>query len=120
MKVYSFEKLNVWNRSRVLVKGIYKLSQKFPKEELFGLTSQIRRATISVPSNISEGAGRISGKEKARFSEIAFSSLMEVLNHLILAQDLNYITENEVVEFRPLISEIGNKINKLRESQLKQ
>lgn len=120
MKVYSFEKLNVWNRSRELVKNIYKLSRKFPKEELFGFTSQIRRATTSIPSNLAEGSGRITGKEKARFSKIAFSSLMEVLNHLILAKDLGFITENEVNNLRPLIAEIGNKINKLRESQLRQ
>ena len=118
MKKYSFEKLEVWNRSRELTKLIYRLSQQFPKEEMFGLTSQIRRSVTSVPTNLAEGSARISGKEKARFSEIAFGSLIEVLNHLILAEDLDFILEKEVIELRPLIDEIGNKINSLRKVQL--
>jgi len=118
MKIYSFEKLGVWNRSRLLVKEVYKLSNQFPKEEIFGLSSQIRRAATSVPTNLAEGSARMSGKEKARFSEMAFSSLMEVLNHLILAQDLDFIDEKEVLNQRLLIDEIGNKINALRKAQL--
>jgi len=118
MKTYSFEKLIVWNQSRALVKEIYSLTKLFPKEELFGLTSQIRRAAISVSSNLAEGSARISRKEKARFSEVAFGSLMEVLNQLILAQDLGYISESDILKRRPLIEEIANKINKLRKSQL--
>ena len=118
MRTYSFEKLNVWKLSRTLVKDIYSLTKTFPPEEQFGLTSQIRRATISISSNLAEGSARISGKEKARFSEIAFGSLMEVLNQLILAQDLGYISEFDILRRRPLIEEIANKINSLRKSQL--
>ena len=69
--------------------------------------------------NIAEGASRHSGKDQARFTEIAFGSLMEVLNLLIIATDIEYITEATVNEFRPLIEEIGNKLNSLRETQLK-
>ena len=73
---------------------------------------------ISVSSNITEGTARISKKEKARYSEMAFGSLMEVLSQLIVAQDLNYLSESEVENTRPLIDELANKINKLRKAQL--
>ena len=118
MVARSFRELNTYKKSREATKEIFKLTKKFPKEETFGLTSQIRRSATSVPTNLAEGSGRISGKEKARFSEIAFGSLMEVLNHLILAEDLDFILEKEIIELRPLIDEIGNKINSLRKVQL--
>ncbi len=119
MRQYSFEKLDVWQRGRVLVKAVYQFSKDFPTDEKFGMTQQIRRACISVTCNVAEGSARITGKEKARFYEIAFGSLLEVLNILIAAVDLEYVTENVLTENRPLIEEIGNKLNALRESQLK-
>ena len=117
-KVYSFEKLDVWNKSRALIRQIYLLTQGFPKEEAFGLTSQLRRSAVSVASNIAEGSSRMSSRDKARFSEIAFGSLMEALNQLVIAVDLGYIEEVHLEEIRPLIDETGNKINSLRRSQL--
>ena len=119
MRLYSFEKLNVWNLARKLTKNIYQISARFPDNEKFGLTSQIRRASISVSSNIAEGSSRKSGIEQARFTEISFGSLLEILNQLIVANDLEYITEEVINNQRPLIEEIGNKLNKLRETQLK-
>ncbi len=119
MRLYSFEKLEVWTLARALNLKVYGVSKLFPVDERFVLTSQIRRASVSISSNIAEGSTRISGKEQARFSEIAFGSLMEVLNQLILAADLEYIFETEMNEFRPQIEEIGNKLNKLRKAQLK-
>ena len=119
MRLYSFEKLDVWKLSRKLTKNIYKISAGFPDNEKFGLTSQIRRASISVSSNIAEGSSRKSGIEQARYTEIAFGSLLEILNQLIVANDLEYITEEVINNERPLIEEIGNKLNKLRETQLK-
>ena len=119
MRLYSFEKLNVWELSRKMNKEIYLLSQKFPNEEKFGLISQIRRASVSVSSNIAEGSSRKSGKEQARYTEIAYGSLLEVLNQLILANDLKFITKDELSEVRKLIEEIGNKLFKLKQSQLK-
>ncbi len=118
MRLYSFEKLDVWKLGRKLTKIIYKISKEFPEGEKFGLTSQIRRAAISVTSNIAEGSARISGVEQARFTEISFGSLMEILNQLLAACDLEYIDEGVVNIHRPLIEEIGNKINKLRQVQL--
>ena len=119
MRLYSFEKLEVWKLGRELTKNIYKISRNFPEEERFGLTSQIRRASISVTSNIAEGSSRKSGKEQARYTEIAFGSLLEILNQIIAAGDLEFINEEVIKSQRPLIEEIGNKLNRLRETQLK-
>lgn len=80
MRTYSFERLDVWQKTRLLVKLVYTLTQKFPKEELFGLPSQIRRVIVSVSSNIAEGNSRFSPKDKAHFLSIAYGSLMEVLS----------------------------------------
>ena len=118
MRLFSFEKLDVWKLSREFTKIVYKISKDFPDEEKFGLTSQIRRASVSITSNIAEGSARITGKEQARFSEISYGSLLEVLNQLIVAVDLEYISENELNNNRNLIEEIANKLNKLRQSQL--
>jgi four helix bundle protein len=118
MRLYPFEKLEVWKLARTLTKNIYLASKEFPDDERFGLTSQIRRAAVSISSNIAEGSSRQSGKEQARYTEIAFGSLLEVLNQLITASDLLFISEETVNLQRPLIEEIGNKLNKLRESQI--
>lgn len=118
MRKFSFEKLEVWQLSRKLTKTIYEISSEFPEEEKFGLTSQIRRAVISVSSNIAEGTSRQSGIEQARYTEIAYGSLLEVLNQLILASDLEYISIERVNSQRPAIEELVNKLYKLRLSQL--
>jgi four helix bundle protein len=117
--MYSFEKLNTWIEARKLVKSIYAITEKFPAEEKFGLMLQIRRASISVVSNIAEGSARISPKDQAHFSQIAYSSLMEVLNQLIIANDLNFISNEVLEETRLMIDSLANKIAALRNSQLK-
>jgi four helix bundle protein len=76
MYIYSFEKLEVWKESRLLVAWIYNLTKRFPKEEKFGLTSQLRRASISVVSSIAEGSARKTAKEQGRFYQMAYSSLI--------------------------------------------
>jgi len=118
MKVFSFEKLNVWQKSKALSVSIYKVTGTFPDEERFSLISQMRRCSISVSSNIAEGTGRNSMKDKARFTEIAFSSLMELLNQLILSYDLTFITEDQYQLIRKEIEEISRMLNALRKSQL--
>ena len=120
LRPFSFEKLLVWQKSRVLAGEIYKLTLKFPKEELFGMTSQIRRCSVSIPSNIAEGSSRKTNKDKARFSEIAFGSALELVNQLIIALDLNYISENDYTEIRIKIQELTFLINALHKSQLEQ
>ena len=118
MHKYSFEKLDVWIKSKELVKTVYKITNNFPSEEKYGLTSQIRRCAVSVSSNLAEGSARITAKDKAHFTTISYSSLMELLNQLILSVDLDYLEEGKLGEIRELIEEVSNKLNGLRKSQL--
>ena len=116
MSMYSFERLEVWKDSKSLVVDIYRLSKGFPSEEKYGLTSQIRRAAISVSSNIAEGSSRNTAKDQAYFYTMAYSSLMELLSQFLIAVDLKLITENELAEVRPQIEKVSNKLNALRNS----
>ena len=93
--MHNFKELLVWQKSRELVKEIYLVTEKFPKEEQFGLISQLRRAAISIPSNIAEGCGRRTNKDTKRFIEIAQGSSFEVETQLILAYDLGFISKKE-------------------------
>ncbi|PHR73703.1 MAG: four helix bundle protein [Lutibacter sp.] len=119
MYVFSFEKLNVWKESILLVKSIYRLTKGFPSEEKFGLTSQLRRATVSISSNIAEGTSRNTNKDKAHFTTISYSSTMEVLNQLIIAKELEFISKEDYIETRTQIYKISNMLNALRKAQLK-
>ena len=94
-KIKSFTDLNTWKEGHKLVIEIYKLTQKFPKEEQFGLTNQIRRASVSITSNIAEGFSRGSYKEKVQFYSMALGSLTEVQNQLLIGKDIEYITKGE-------------------------
>ncbi|MCU0414343.1 MAG: four helix bundle protein [Ignavibacteriaceae bacterium] len=87
--------LKVWNNSIDLVTKIYKITSDFPKEELFGITSQIRRAAVSIPSNIAEGAARTSRKEFSKFLSIALGSASEMETQLIISRNLNYLTDKD-------------------------
>ena len=100
MKIFSFEKLIAWQKARELALEIFKVTKLFPKEELFGMTSQMRRCSVSIASNLAEGSGRTSMKDKARFSEIAYSSSLELLNQFILSTDFEYINENQYIQIR--------------------
>ena len=91
---YSFEKLSVWQLNRQFAKKLYQQTKTFPKEELFGITSQIRRATISISCNLAEGSARKSPKEQFRFYEIAFGSAAEVVNLMILCNDLEMLNDD--------------------------
>lgn len=115
---FSFEKLKVWQNSRELITLIYKITNTFPDKEKFCLVDQIRRAIISVASNLAEGSSRVSSKDQAHFTNLAYSSLMEVLNQLYIANDLNYISEEIFLGLKKKISEISNQLNALRKSQL--
>ena len=118
MKTFSFEKLIAWQKARELALEIYKITKLFPKDELFGITSQMRRCSVSVASNLAEGSGRNSMKDKARFTEIAYGSALELLNQLILSFDFEYIEEQKYIEIREKITEVTVLINGLYKSQL--
>lgn len=116
MHIFSFEKLEVWQDAKYLTVLVYSITKDFPSEEKYGLVSQLRRAVISVSSNIAEGSSRTSAKDQAHFYQIAFSSLMEVLSQIIISFELGYIKEQD--SFRVEISKIANKLNGLRKSSL--
>ncbi|WP_321828167.1 four helix bundle protein [Maribacter dokdonensis] len=92
-----YKELDIWVQARMLVKTVYVLTKSFPQDEQFSLTSQVRRCVISVPSNIAEGCGRQSNKETIYFLHIARGSLFELETQLILAGDLNYISDTDIV-----------------------
>ena len=114
--VYSFEKLKVWQEAKKLVVDVYRLLDSFPKFEKYALCDQIRRAIVSVPSNIAEGSGRRSLKEQIHFLEIAYGSLMETYNQLLIAIELTYITEESVEAIKPYIDAVAKMINGLSNS----
>lgn len=91
----NFRNLLIWQKSMSLTTNIYNSTKKFPKEEFFGLTSQIRRSSISVPSNIAEGFGRDSNKEYLRFLNISIGSLFEMQTQLEIAKNIQYLNEEE-------------------------
>lgn len=102
----SHKNLNIWASSIELAKLIYHITDDFPKSELYSLVAQLRRASISIPSNIAEGASRKSGNEKARFFEIARSSLAEVDTQLELAIRLKFIDQNETDQLSEILNEL--------------
>jgi four helix bundle protein len=113
MYTFSFERLDVWNKSRLLTKKIYHETISFPDSEKFGIVSQLRRAVISVCSNIAEGSSRKSKKDQSHFYNIAYSSLMETLNQLIISNDLDYLESSVLFELREEIHTISLMLNRL-------
>lgn len=116
--IYGFEKLEVWKNSITLAKLVYNITYNFPKNETYGLTSQIRRAIVSVSSNIAEGSSKNSYKDQARFSEMAYGSLLEVLNQLIISYELEYINEECYIECRNQIEALSRQLNAYKNSQI--
>ena len=111
--VLSYKELKIWQKSRELVKVTYIESGKFPRSELYGLTSQVRRASISVPSNIAEGYGRNYTKDYARFLQIARGSLFEMQTQLQIAVNLDFIQDKDLEEIKNLSTEIEKMLNVL-------
>ena len=112
----SFEKLEAYQQAREYVRLIYRLSDRFPAKEDFALTSQIRRAAVSVTSNIAEGTSRSSSKDKVHFLEIAYGSLLETVSQLQVAMDVEYISESEYKDATIQVERIKNKLTYLRKS----
>ena len=105
MEVFGYRKLIAYQKAKEVVKRTYKLLKKFPEEERFAMCDQLRRASVSVTSNIAEGVNRFSLKDKARFIEIAYGSLMEVSSQLEIAEELGYITTSDRQNMDQLIEE---------------
>lgn len=113
---FAFENLEVYKAARVLVRDVYRLQDKFPKEERYALGDQIRRSSTSITSNIAEGTGRNSYKEKIHFVEIAFGSMAECFSQLQNAQDLGYIRDEEVEALRPQFNHVAALLSLLKRS----
>lgn len=110
MHTYRFERLEVWQIATDFTKDIYLVTREFPDEERFGLISQLRRAAVSIGSNISEGTGRETIKDQKYFYQVAYGSLMEVLNQLILSNQLGYIEDDVMTN---LLRPKGEKVSRM-------
>lgn len=108
-----FRRLKVWHKSHALVLVVYEATKSFPKEELYGLTSQLRRAAGSIPANIAEGCGRGSDAELGRFLQIAMGSTLELEYHLLLSRDLGYLAEEWDSQLRAYIHELKSMLSTL-------
>lgn len=118
MDSFSFENLKVYSESRNLVIEVYEIVRHLPVIETYALGTQLRRAIISVPSNIAEGCGRISYKEKIHFIEIAYGSLLEAYCQIEICLDLGYISQEKLKQIRQKFFNISNMLNALRKSYL--
>lgn len=116
MKVRNYQELIVWQKSMDLVETVYTLSKGFPREEIYGLTSQLRRAAVSVPSNIAEGQGRRSTPDFLRHLSIAYGSLRELETQILIATRLRYLSQGKCDEAMNMAGEVGRLLNGLTAS----
>ena len=108
-----FRKLKVWEKAHALALATYRSSQHFPREEAFGLTSQVRRAAVSIPANIAEGCGRTGGREFSRFLSMALGSASEVDYHFLLAHDLGLLTDADFERLSADVAEVKRMLASL-------
>lgn len=113
MAVQGVEQLKVWQRSMDLVEAVYRVTARFPASEIYGLTSQLRRAAISIPANIAEGQGHDSTKEFLHFLSIARGSLTETRTELLIAQRIKYVSQESVEGILSLVDEVGRLLSGL-------
>ncbi|PIP86999.1 four helix bundle protein [Candidatus Campbellbacteria bacterium CG22_combo_CG10-13_8_21_14_all_36_13] len=115
-KIKTFTDLEAWKTSHRLVLCIYKVTKTFPKEEIFGLVSQLRRAGVSITSNIAEGFSRKTKKDKEHFYLISIGSLKEVESQLILSKDLGYVSDQDYIQLRELMAKVSMLLYGLQKS----
>jgi four helix bundle protein len=116
MQIKSFTDLNAWKLGHDLVLNIYKVTKLFPKDELFGLTNQMRRCSVSITSNIAEGFSRKGSKEKVQFLYMALGSLTELQNQLLVAKDVGYVSDKEYISLADKTVVVNKLINGLIKS----
>jgi four helix bundle protein len=117
--MFRFEKLDVWQKAIDFACGVYDVTARFPGDERFGLTSQMRRAAVSISSNVAEGSGRASDKDFAHFIEIAYGSLMEVLSQMHVACRQTWLTPEERAELFAKAEELARMLSGLKASLLR-
>jgi len=116
MKVRNYRELIAWQRAMDLVEEVYKSTKEFPREEIYALTGQIRRAAVSIPSNVAEGQGRRSTNEFLHYLSISYGSLREVETQILIAQRLQYINEVKCERLMEMAGEVGRLLNGLMTS----
>jgi len=116
MKLKQYQELIVWQKAMNLVEEVYKVTNSFPREEIYGLTSQLRRAAVSIPSNVAEGQGRRTTPDFLRHLSIAYGSLLELETQLLIAARLRYLTEGKCREVMNIAAEVGRLLNGLMSS----
>lgn len=116
MEVFGYRKLIAYQKAKEVVKRTYKLLKKFPAEERYAMSDQLRRASVSITSNIAEGVTRYSVKDKAHFIEMAFGSLMEISSQIEIAEELGYITTEDRMSMDELIREDARLLSGLQNS----
>ena len=116
MSLKSYRDLEVWQKAMDLVVECYQITRKFPKSEIYGLTSQLQRAAVSIPANIAEGRGRQYTREFVQYLSIAYGSLAELETHLQIAQRLSYLDMNQIKQMLDKTAEVGRMLNGLRRS----
>ena len=114
LEIFQFEKLLAWQKAKELTRCVYQSIAEFPQHEQYALSSQIKRAVISIPSNIAEGSGRTSMKEKIHFLEIAYGSLTETYCQLLIASELGYLSSDDLIAVKPMFKETSRLISGLR------
>lgn len=117
-KKYNYKDLAAYKEAKILVRMVYSLLQHFPKEEMYALSDQMRRAVISVPSNLAEGCGRYSVKEQLHFIEIAYGSLLEVECQIDIAHDIKYVSDSEFLAVNDQIAKVSALLSGLRSKRL--
>jgi len=117
--MHGFKELDVWKKAMSLVTSVYLLTKQFPKEEMYGLTSQVRRCAVSIPSNIAEGRGKRSTKDFIRYLNIAYGSSAELETQILIAQNLGFITVETAEPIQSQIAEINRMLNGLLQSMEK-
>ena len=115
---FAHEKLRVWQEARLMICAVYELTRKLPKSEAFGLVSQLNRAGVSVACNLAEGSARTSSKDQAHFSQLAYSSLMEVSCLITVCEDLRIVISEDTAALKAQIPLLSGQINRLRQTQL--
>ena len=109
----SYRDLNAWQKSMQLVEDVYRITKEFPRDEIYGLTAQIRRAAVSIPSNIAEGKGRHSDREFSQFLRHARGSILELETQLLIGQRLKYLDESAAQQIMAQTAEVGRMLNGL-------
>ena len=117
--MFRFEKLDVWQKSVVFADLVYNVTRRFPSDERYGLTSQLRRAAVSISSNIAEGSGRSSDKDFAHFVQIAYGSVMEVVSQIHIAKRQTILAEESFQDLYSQANEISRMLSGLRSSLLR-